>query len=40
MCIRDRAKTLGITVEDDKLHDALYDIDICKAIYDIVCAKY
>lgn len=34
------AKTLGITVEDDKLHDALYDIDICKAIYDIVCAKY
>lgn len=26
------AKTLGIVVEDDKLHDALYDIEICKAI--------
>lgn len=34
------AKTLGITVEEDKLHDAMYDIDICKAIYDIVVAKY
>lgn len=34
------AKTLGIVVEDDKLHDALYDIEICKAIYDKVCGKY
>lgn len=34
------AKTLGIPVDDEKLHDALYDIDICKSIYDIVCAKY
>lgn len=30
------AKALGIQVEDEKLHDALYDIKICKAIYDIV----
>lgn len=30
------AKTLGIVVDDTKLHDAMYDIDICKAIYDIV----
>lgn len=30
------AKTLGIQVDDSKLHDALYDIEICKAIYDIV----
>ncbi len=30
------AKALGIEVEDTKLHDALYDIQICKAIYDIV----
>lgn len=34
------AKSLGIEVEDDKLHDALYDISICKAIYDKVCGKY
>ena len=34
------AKQLGINVEDDKLHDALYDIEICKAIYDHVCGKY
>lgn len=30
------AKFLGIQVDDTKLHDALYDIEICKAIYDIV----
>ncbi len=30
------AKALGIPVEDEKLHDALYDIEICKAIFDIV----
>lgn len=30
------AKALGIPVDDSKLHDALYDIQICKAIYDIV----
>nr|DAF67696.1 MAG TPA: DNA polymerase III subunit alpha [Caudoviricetes sp.] len=30
------AKYLGIQVDDTKLHDALYDIEICKAIYDIV----
>ncbi len=34
------AKTLDIAIEDNKLHDALYDIEVCKAIYDIVCAKY
>lgn len=27
------AKYLGIDVEDDKLHDAMYDIDICYKIY-------
>jgi len=30
------AKTLGIQVDDSRLHDALYDIEICKSIYDIV----
>lgn len=34
------AKYLGIPVDDTKLHDALYDIEICKAIYDKVCGKY
>ena len=30
------AKELGIEVDDSKLHDAMYDIQICRAIYDIV----
>lgn len=30
------AKALGIQVDDSRLHDALYDIEICKAIFDIV----
>ena len=30
------AKALGIQVDDSRLHDAEYDIEICKAIYDIV----
>ena len=30
------AKHLGIEVDAERLHDALYDIEICKAIYDIV----
>lgn len=34
------AKTLGIAVDDSKLHDALYDIEVCKAIYDKVCGRY
>lgn len=34
------AKTLGIAIDDNKLHDALYDIEVCKAIYDKVCARY
>lgn len=34
------AKTLGIEVDDSKLHDAEYDINICHAIYDKVCGKY
>lgn len=34
------AKTLGIEVDDSRLHDAEYDIKICKAIYDTVCGKY
>ena len=31
------AATLGIKVEEDKLHDAMYDIYLTKAIFDIVC---
>ena len=31
------AKTLGIEVDDNKLHDALYDIEICRAIFNKVC---
>ena len=34
------AKTLGIEVDDSKLHDDSYDIYVCKAIYDKVCGKY
>lgn len=34
------AKALGIEVDDSKLHDAKYDIDICHAIYDKVCGEY
>lgn len=30
------AKTLGVKIDDSKLHDALYDIEVCKAIFDIV----
>jgi DNA polymerase-3 subunit epsilon len=30
------ARSLGIDVDPNRLHDALYDIEICKAIYDIV----
>ena len=30
------AKALGLQVDDTRLHDAEYDIEICKAIYDIV----
>lgn len=33
------AKALGITVDDTKLHDALYDIEICKQIHDIVLPR-
>ena len=34
------AKQLGIEVDDTKLHDGAYDINICRKIYDIVCGKY
>lgn len=34
------ANALGILVVDSKLHDALYDIELCKAIYDKICIKY
>lgn len=34
------AKTLGIEIDDSKLHDAKYDIEVCRAIYDKVCGKY
>lgn len=30
------ARRLGIEVEDEKLHDALYDIHLTKSIYDIL----
>lgn len=30
------AKTLGIVVNDDSLHDAMYDIELTKAAFDIV----
>ncbi len=30
------AKTLGIVVNDDSLHDAIYDIELTKAVFDIV----
>ena len=30
------ARSLGIDVDPNRLHDALYDIEICKAIFDIV----
>lgn len=34
------AKALGIEVDDEKLHDALYDIKICRSIYDIVVTNF
>lgn len=30
------AKVLGIEIDEGRLHDALYDIQVCKSIYDIV----
>jgi DNA polymerase-3 subunit epsilon len=30
------AKALGIEIDESRLHDALYDIQVCKSIYDIV----
>jgi len=30
------AEFLGINVEEDKLHDALYDVEICRAIYQTI----
>lgn len=30
------AKTLGVNVNDDSLHNAMYDIELTKAIFDIV----
>lgn len=33
------AKALGIEVDENRLHDAEYDIEICMAIYDIVVNK-
>ena len=30
------AKTLGIPVEDEKLHDAFYDVELTKAVYEVV----
>ena len=31
------AGTLGVAVDPEKLHDASYDIVLCKAIFDKVC---
>lgn len=31
------AKQLGITIDETKLHDALYDIDVCYEIFKKVC---
>lgn len=33
------AKFLGVSVSDESLHNALYDIRLTRAIYDIVMAK-
>lgn len=30
------AKFLGVSVSDDSLHNALYDIELTRAVYDIV----
>lgn len=32
------AKFLGVKVDDTRLHDAMYDIEVCKSIYDIINA--
>lgn len=34
------AKTLGIEVDDSKLHDAAYDIYICRAIYEKIAGPF
>lgn len=34
------ADALGVRVDESKLHDASYDIELCHAIYDKVCGKY
>jgi len=34
------AKFLGIKIDDAKLHDGEYDINVCHQIYDIVGGKY
>ena len=33
------AKFLGVSVADDSLHNAMYDIDLTKAVYDIVTRR-
>lgn len=33
------AKTLGVDVESESLHNALYDINLTKAVFDIVTNK-
>lgn len=34
------AKALGITIDESKLHNADYDIELSQQIYDKVCGKY
>lgn len=33
------AKTLGVDVESESLHNALYDINLTKAVFDIVTGR-
>ena len=34
------AKALGVNVDESKLHDSEYDIELCHVIYDRVCGIY
>ena len=34
------AKALGVNVDESKLHDSEYDIELCHSIYDSVCGIY
>lgn len=36
--LRTVAEKMGITVDNEKLHDAMYDIELTHQIYDLICA--